>query len=824
MSARIGRWARAAMVVLIAAAPAVGSAVLPGGSAQAQQLFAAEETKEIVNARTGARRDATVRVSRTTGLFNRQQILVDLAGFVPTWSAMRTENTGVNMEYPVVVMQCRGDQPTPQTCLNERRSVWYPGYDTAASPDLASRARQVRSPGSVVGFPGETFSAQKAAAIRVEQLGFEAADGIQYLWEGTTHQDTGAPLIDEPKLKSFPPTDTADSGTSMVATRSVAIREDGTNQFLFEVRQRVSQPSLGCTDTQACSIVVVPIMDMACAPDAPADCGGDPKGAAPGEPGGSAVNDFLGPRTWFAPSNWQNRYVVPISFAPDPATCSVFDQRPPAPVFGSELVDVAQQRWGSAYCAGTRPADYLPLYTQGSEYEARRQFTSKLGPKYRQDAIVTSQPVTDSPRPVVHAPSAVTGFAVAFAVDDVNGRQVEQLTLSPRLLAKLITQSYSPGRVLDTIRDSRTYYTGQPVSSSADAAKYYWEHPTIARNPRSVFEDQEFRDLNPDIDLLNRVGAVDVRFTGAPPQVIFQVQSDVMVELTRYVVSDPAARTWLDGTPDEQGMVVNPVWRGTGSFEAHSLRDQVVRPPRPRATTWSETQPTRLLIPGAGDDCDEVFGTAMLTRLANITNSVETAALALLDRRGSATPACSATDIPVPQPAPGQPPLTPQYPGDNVHQNRTWSEAKVPPADFGKRTMLSVTSVPHARLYEVPVARLVNASGDAVAPTTGTMVTALMAAVQDRTTGTIQLDHERVTGGDAYPGTMVAFTAAPTRGLDAATADNYADFIEFMATDGQRPGDGFTNLPPGYDPLTPNLRQQALDAARAVREQRGEVP
>jgi hypothetical protein len=602
---------------------------------------------------------------------------------------------------------------------------------------------------------------------------------------------------------------------------------DGRAEFDFEVRQRNSQASLGCTDTQACSMVIVPIMDMACAEDAPnttstSECADPPLGALPGESGRGA-NPFYGPRTWFAESNWRNRFVVPLEFAPDPEQCDIRDPRPPLPLFGSELIDVAQQRWGVAYCEGARAADFLPAYTQGSEYEARSQFNRKLGPTYLQDAVVTTEPVLDSPRPVAHAPSAITGFSVAYTLDDGNGAQVTDLTLSPRLLAKLLTESYSPGKVGTNITARREFYTGQPITSQADADKYYWEHPTVAANPRNIFNDQEFLALNPGIVRRTPEGSVASQFLtiGKSYPVVFTVRSDIMMELTRYIVSDPAAREWLAGAPDEQGMVVNPAWRGMAPFEGYNLRDLETSPRRPRQPGWYETNSedtNYFSLIGAGDECNDASPSPLLTRHSNVANNAESAAVALLDRRGSALPLCNRTILPVPDP-----PSAPQFPGDNPAQAVTYVQGKDDPQNFGNRNLITVTTVPHAELYELPSAKLINAGGVAVAPEPGTMLNALAAAEQDQDNGTVLIDHERVTG-NAYPGTMLAFTAAPTSGLDQSVAGNYADYIEFMATDGQNPGDALTDLPPGYDPLTPNLRQQALNAAQAVREQLGQVP
>lgn len=809
-----GGTVRMALVALLVAAPAVGSAVLPGGSAQAQQHASAfEQTKELVNARDGAKTPASVSVSQTTNLFNRQQVEIDLAGFRPTRNASSTQNVGVYMEYPVVVMQCRGAAPTPQTCLNERRDVWYAGHDAQASADLKARVTRMTGPETL---PNTVPEAER---LKVHQLPFEAIDGISYLWHGA--QVAGKPLIDEETLKSGLPPDASAGGAALVATRSIAIDKDGNAEFPFEVRERVSQASTGCTDTQACSLVVVPIMDIACATTAPAECTAPPKGEPPGTPGSSISNSFYGPRAWFAHSNWENRFVVPLTFAPDANKCDVADPRPNLPVYGSELVDVAQQRWGVAYCQGATAGDFLPGYIQGSEYLARQQFSTKLGPRYQQNGVVITEPIAESVRPVAHAPSAITGFAVAFTIDDGNGRQVTDLTLSPRLLAKLLTESYSPNAKRTDV-EGRTFYTGQPITSQADADKYFWQHNGIVNNPRNLYQDEEFLALNPDLEMETPRGTIAGQFSPIAKTfpVVFTVRSDIMMELTRYVLSDPAARAWIDGAPDEQGMVVNPAWRGATAFEGYNLRDVETQPKRPRKSGWQEngtaTNNYYTLI-GAGSECNDFSPSPMLTQLANIANNAESAATALLDRRGSALPICTVSFLP----GPGG---TPQFPGDDPTKNMLYTPTKSDPAEYGQQSLISITTVAHAELYELPSAKLVNAGGQAVAPAPGTMLNALAAAEQDPVNGTVLIDHARVTGNNAYPGTMLAFTAVATSGLDLTTAGHYADFIEFMATDGQTPGDALTNLPPGYDPLTPNLREQALNAAAAIRAQAGEIP
>ncbi|MCT2584284.1 hypothetical protein [Actinophytocola gossypii] len=814
--------ARLGLVLLLAVAPVAGAAVLPDAApAHAQADWAFEQSKDITNQGTGEVLPATVRVNRIADLFDRQQVAIELEGFKASHNTNASQE--VLIEYPVVVMQCRGTEPTRETCLNRYRGRWYSGFDTAAPPeqravsDLQSRPTEPRP------YPGDTQDEQVRNMIRAEQEPFVAADGVRYLWSGRESTEDGGPLINTPTLKSFAPTDVTWTGASRIATRSVPIRPDGGNEFLFELRQQASQPSLGCTDTVACSIVVVPIMDLPCVEDARDDCSEGPSGPEPGGPNfTNNPNEFVGIHTWLAESNWGNRFVVPLSFAPDLRACDVRDSRPTIPAYGSELIDVAQQRWGAAYCTGARRSDYLPVYTQGGEYEARRQFTTRLGSEYQQNAIYTTQPVTGSPRPVAHAPSALTGFAVAFTVDGADGRQVQRLTLSPRLLAKLLTQSYNPTVIPPRDREGRQPYTGeQEITDDADARAYYVAHPYLLDNPRGLFADPEFAELNPDVALTDENGALAGHLMNLRNPVIFTEESDIVLELFRYITSDPAARAWLDGRPDRWGMRVNPAWRGTAATQLYTLLDTWVRTPAPRKPNWLETADhNRYFVYGGGDTCDEFFATPYLTRLANITDSAESSATSLLDRRGSATPACASDSVPIPEDEQAD---EPQFPGDNVTRDVVFEEVENNPDEYGQRALLAITTVAHAALYELPTARLVNSAGRPVAPTPGTMVAALNAAVQDPTSGTVRVDHRRVAGG-AYPGTMVAYTAAPTSGLDRTTAARYADLIEFMATDGQTPGDTLADLPPGYDPLPPAMVRQALDAAAAVREQQGRVP
>jgi hypothetical protein len=76
---------------------------------------------------------------------------------------------------------------------------------------------------------------------------------------------------------------------------------------------------------------------------------------------------------------------------------------------------------------------------------------------------------------------------------------------------------------------------------------------------------------------------------------------------------------------------------------------------------------------------------------------------------------------------------------------------------------------------------------------------------------------------------MVVYAALPTDGLDKPIAKAYAEWLRYVVTKGQNPGEDLGELPPGYVPLTAangmaGLRDYSLRAADAVAAQQGDVP
>ena len=115
---------------------------------------------------------------------------------------------------------------------------------------------------------------------------------------------------------------------------------------------------------------------------------------------------------WWSPSNWQNRMVVPLSFAPPADACSIVSSPSDnvIDVYGSELMIQATSQWEPNFCLN--PDDKFSfIHVQTGEPEARNLVANGTA-----EAAFTSyaQPGGYTGIPVVNAPVAVTGFAISY--------------------------------------------------------------------------------------------------------------------------------------------------------------------------------------------------------------------------------------------------------------------------------------------------------------------------------------------------------------------------------------------------------------------------
>ena len=182
---------------------------------------------------------------------------------------------------------------------------------------------------------------------------------------------------------------------------------DGTGSAQFEVRPASNLPQLACSATNPCSILVY-------------------------------ENDALPIQAGSLPAA---RVVIPITFAPSQADCPTitdFDVR----VDGSATSAGLFYAWAAQICQGD--SSVVLDYTETSSTTGRENFLAGLN-----DFGITALPATEEElshhsdhREYSYAPVAASAVVVAYNLTDpFTGLRVDNLVVSPRLVARLVTNS-----------------------------------------------------------------------------------------------------------------------------------------------------------------------------------------------------------------------------------------------------------------------------------------------------------------------------------------------------------------------------------------------
>ena len=750
-------------------------------------------------------RQVSVHVDVTDGLRNRQGVGITWSGARPTAGIVYDNNSpfAANQEYPVVILQCRGvdsasapaeEQLSPRTCFTQtpelRYQPWFrgdfPAYRLDRYATAADREQKVGAPATA-----PASCSQGAGAER--WVPFDAADGTTYY---------GGPL----GCAGLAPEQSvlADPATPSNATFGTT-GADGQGSARFVVQDSQSNGSLGCSATVRCAIVIIPIVGISCDASAadlpPADRPTDAAAAQtacgtsgfyqPGQPNGGqstadpnskiAVNGQL----WWSASNWRNRITVPITLAQTSAVCDLTGGSSPENIYGSQLMLQVTQQWAPTFCLD--PQLFRLQQVQTPEVQAKNLLATGLtnGQYLGVKAIFQAgAPSTRFTNPVVQAPTAVTGFAIAFAIDDQQHHAVTDLKLNARLLAKLMTMSYP---AYPAVRDGW---------SKTEAYK------PLAKNPLDMSVDPEFVALNPNAatNLINQLEASATLFS-------MSSDSDVMTALTSYLQADPEARSWLDGKPDPWGMVVNPNYRKIAlPTSSWPLLDNYYDP--------------------LGNEC---IADQHLPILPLVASPVSDPSLITYNMQYGITNS--------------QVNCTVFGSVDSADSRRLTAAGRQNP---GIRFLLGVVGLGDAARYQLSTAALqTHNSSTSSAPFTDASNRSFVAASDDSvlaaarlmkpdfSVGTWQLPyHDLATtsaGQAAYPGTMLISTDIPTKGLASDDATKFANFLNYVAGPGQTRGLLNGQLPDGYLPITSanglgNLANYTHDAAIAVGSQSGAVP
>ncbi len=262
---------------------------------------------------------------------------------------------------------------------------------------------------------------------------------------------------------------------------------DGTGDALIDIESTARLPSLACSHSNPCSLLV-----------------------------------FENTPNGFDPEHLPGAYATArLDFRENTADC------PPPARFDVRLESeasaaAAAYQWAADLCSATPP--FALDVTNTSSDAARAQFFQK-----HVDVALTSLPPAAGEAPAsapayAVAPIDLTALVVAYnIVDPVTFHQITDVTLTPRLVARLVSDS-------DVL---------------------------------SFFQDPEFQKLNPHHTFPAQA---------ADPGVRAEQNADTWL-VTNWINADPAARAFLDGK-DPYGVPVSYAWQGvkypTNVFEARN--------------------------------------------------------------------------------------------------------------------------------------------------------------------------------------------------------------------------------------------------------------
>jgi hypothetical protein len=478
--------------------------------------------------------------------------------------------------------------------------------------------------------------------------------------------------------------------------------------------------------------------------------------------------------------NWKHRLAVKLDFKPLGVRCALgAAERSTA---GSELMTAAVASWQPVLCGATSGSIYNLIIATESDVALQANGT-ELAPLALTSRALSTEDVTDE---LTYAPVAITGLAVAFAVDrrsdpidpdvpgDVKGQDGQafsQMNLSPRLLAKLLTSSY--------IASLPTY---------ADL-------PYLEGNPINLTEDPDFLALNP------QWAHQDLKSPAIADVIVPLGRSDSAHAVWRYILADADASAFLSGEPDPWGMVVNP-WASTVASANPSeasdgipIRGGLVVP----RDDFPKVDPVEVDIIG------DAFGRSVINVVTWRPYAPDYDTAGYWTLRGDG-----------------------RLLGD-------WDSISIPPrfrpvsrALVGEQKVLGLTDIASAAKYQVFTAALLNPAGEFVTPTTEAMESAAAAMTPYPDQPTVyEFDPQSAQARSAvgaYPLTIPVYAATNPEGGDADSREAYAAFIRYAAGAGQTPGTDLGQLPPGYAPLPQSWRAQALAVANEIAAGQGPTP
>jgi hypothetical protein len=688
-----------------------------------------------------------VTVSQTQSLVN-QAVKVSWTGGKSTIGVLQGDF--------LQMMQCYGDAntgPDPENCEYGSKGM----LPADANQGIGGRAGRECVPGSVpsTDFPSKTPGGRDGSFPNNACDTREPTD--------PTHDDTTpgnfgwyrvpfVPVGTTDKLYDAAPNPQYANYFDKFSTNEVqgaTTNADGTGQQFFQVDTAIEAPGLGCGEVRSdstprdCWLVIVPRGEykangykISTSTDTINRMTDSPLGA----------------------SNWAQRIQIHLGFAPVATNCAIGSAKERETV-GTQVVSHAVFSWQLAL---NHAADCKTIYgyTAVPESTSTQQLTdssSGVGLAFTTIPIGAEAARKGAPlqvsEPIVYAPVAVSALTLAFNINisSSGGYIPTPIKLTPRLLAKALTQSYR--------------------SDLPDVTNNHAGRQWAAHNPDFITTDPEFMKLNPGVNAPSSFNPV------AP--LLTEDLSALNQQVWAWIDSDRAARDWLSGNPDTNGMVINPNYKrlklNQAPIDSFPRADPTCFNTEPDLGEREPGRCTLNLLPYVNDYTDAA------TRIRTANNP----------EAAGWDPQALAPD--------GQ---SGWFGGGGIEV-------------LGQQFMWGLTDSANVAGLGLVPADLCDAAGQhCVGPATSSVSTALANAMPD-STGILHVDPAHP-GSGGYPLVNVTYAAAQ---LDqpAAARNDYASLIQYAATTGQTPGVDPGQLPHGYLPLPSALRNQAMAATVELR-------
>lgn len=531
---------------------------------------------------------------------------------------------------------------------------------------------------------------------------------------------------------------------------------DGKGYTRFEIQTVMQSPGLGCGTPQgtganvtgsSCWLVVIP------------------RGIADNGQSTISTSGLLS-------DSWQHAIPIRLGFQPVGVHCAIGASE--KQLAGSELMSSAIFSWQPKICS--EPGGSAYVYSVKSSADAMTDAISNPNAPLAFSSIPAQDDTSGQLR---YAPVAVSGIVLSFAIDrsvTTRGKvpreyqakdqsPFDNINITPRLLAKLLTASYT-----DALPPADKSHIG------------YVDYLNPGHNARNITQDPDFLAVNDVEWKYNRIIGVGVSDALMPIG-----RSDLTQRIWDYIMADPDAAAWLRGEPDPWGMVVNPYFSTNPDLNPTGVAFGIPREDFPKADPIEKPDTTK------GDP--NGTGAINLVTWRPYTSDYESGSLYVL--RGDPLSLGGWNGGAVP----------PTY-------------SKTPGDPQGIQKVMALSTAASANRYKVLTASLQNSAGQFVSPNQESMQAAMAAATPNPTNSQVlQYDFNSDAAKvavSAYPLTQPIYAVTNPAILAADLRQPYASLIAFAALKGQVPGADVGQLPAGYAPISPGLVEQSIKVTSLV--------